>query len=152
MNDLDPPDHAQAVSFSDEYRVPFGETDAAGVVFYPNYYRWFDRMTHELFRSVGQPLDGYMSIPMQAPILAETQCRFLASVRYDDLVELHVRVTEVRARSFRLDHTVRLDGHIAAEGYEVRVWAEIENGAAHPATIPQQIRHALLGQPGEGRV
>jgi acyl-CoA thioesterase FadM len=30
--------------------VEWGDTDAAGIVFYPNYYRWFDRAAHALLR------------------------------------------------------------------------------------------------------
>ena len=32
--------------------VEFGNTDAAGIVFYPNYFMWFDKGTHWLFKSM----------------------------------------------------------------------------------------------------
>ena len=27
------------------FKIRFGDTDAAGIVFYPNYYRWMDEAT-----------------------------------------------------------------------------------------------------------
>ena len=38
------------------HRVQWGETDAAGIVFYPNYFRWFDQATHELLAQLGYPV------------------------------------------------------------------------------------------------
>ena len=36
-----------------ERRVEFADCDSAGIVFYPNYYVWFDRAAERLFMSVG---------------------------------------------------------------------------------------------------
>ena len=32
-------------------KVQWGDTDAAGIVFYPNFYKWMDEATHEFFSS-----------------------------------------------------------------------------------------------------
>ena len=37
-------------------RVDWGHCDPAGIVFYPNYFRWFDQCTSALFESAGLPL------------------------------------------------------------------------------------------------
>ena len=37
-------------------RVRFGETDAAGIVFYPTFYAWFDMGTSGLLRAAAGPL------------------------------------------------------------------------------------------------
>jgi len=133
------------ISYAEQYRVPFGDTDAAGVVFYPNYYRWFDRMTHELFRSIGQPLAAFTEAN-QAPVLAETGCRFLTSARYDDLLVLKVTVAEVRTRSFRLEHEVSRDGAAVASGFEVRIWVELADGSVGAIQIPDSVTAALKPQ------
>ena len=132
-------------SHSEEYRVPFGETDAAGVVFYPNYYRWFDRMSHELLRSLGHPLADYMESG-QAPVLAETGATFRHSLHYDELVALKATVASVGTRSFRVEHEVSRNGEVVAHGYEVRIWVEFTADGVHPTPIPASIRQSLTGE------
>lgn len=132
-------------SHAEDYRVTFGDTDAAGVVFYPNYYRWFDRMTHELLRATGQPLETHWTTG-QAPVLIEAQCRFLSSLRYDDLVRLEAEVTDVRERTFRVDHRIRRASDMVAHGYEIRAWVRMNNGNLEPRSLPADVRAALLAE------
>jgi acyl-CoA thioester hydrolase len=130
-------------SYTESYRVPFGDTDAAGVVFYPNYYRWFDRMTHELLRSNGRPLADFMENMSQAPVLAETGAKFLRSARYDDLLTLTAEVGEIGTRSFRVNHSVERSGESVATGFEVRIWVEFSGGSSRAVPIPDDVRQAL---------
>jgi len=132
-------------SYQEEYRVPFGETDAAGVVFYPNYYRWFDRMTHELFRASGHPLDGHLKRG-EAPVLVESSCCFLTSVRYDDVIVLTASVGEVTNRSIRIAHTVSRDGEVTTQGLETRVWIQLQGDESKAVPIPDSIRRSLSPQ------
>jgi acyl-CoA thioester hydrolase len=127
-------------------RVPFGDTDGAGVVFYPNYYRWFDRMTHELFRAVGHPLLEEAR-SRQGPVLAETHCRYFLPVLYDDEITLSVSVSDIGRRSFQLTHRVERGEVVTTEGYEARVWVELVDGSANPINLPDDIRSALQGRP-----
>lgn len=122
------------------FRVPFGDTDAVGIVFYPNYYRWFDQATHDLFRAVGYPIvqmlaDGY-AIP-----LVETQAQFRSPLAYDDEVTLVSRVSEIRARTFRVEHSVSRGDTPICQGYEERIWARmLPEGGLAAEVIPEQIR------------
>jgi acyl-CoA thioesterase FadM len=59
-----------------QFRVEWGETDTAGIIFYPNYYRWFDRSSHALFRAAGMPISELIKLGFVHPIL-ETGARFL---------------------------------------------------------------------------
>jgi acyl-CoA thioester hydrolase len=125
------------------FRVPFGDTDAVGIVFYPNYYRWFDQATHDLFRAAGYPVvqmlaDGY-AIP-----LVETQAQYRASLAYDDDVTLVSRVGEIRARTFRVEHMVSRGDTPICQGYEERIWVRIlPEGGMAAEIIPDGVR-ALL--------
>ena len=38
-----------------EMTVAWGDCDPAGIVFYPNYFRWFDEASRRLFAAVGLP-------------------------------------------------------------------------------------------------
>ena len=41
-------------------RVEFGDCDPAQIVFFANYFRWFDQCTTALFRAAGLPLRDRM--------------------------------------------------------------------------------------------
>ncbi|HZU12790.1 MAG TPA: thioesterase family protein [Chloroflexota bacterium] len=126
-------------------RVEFGEADPAGILFYPNYYRWFDQATHDLFRSLGWTIALHLEEGYAIP-LVETGATFRGPVRYDDCVEITSAVTEVRSRSFRVQHTVRHEGHEVCIGFEVRVWARLdERGRAiQTEMLPRDLRERLV--------
>ncbi|SVC56434.1 uncharacterized protein METZ01_LOCUS309288, partial [marine metagenome] len=40
-----------------EISVPWGESDPFGLVYYPRIVAWFNDTEHELFRTIGYPID-----------------------------------------------------------------------------------------------
>lgn len=103
-------------------RVRFGETDMAGIVFYPNFFAYFDIATQALF--AGGPIDlpaqmksGGFGFP-----IAESGAKFLGPLFYDDEITIVTRVAELRTRSLRLEHEVRRGDALCATGFEARVY------------------------------
>ena len=124
------------------HRVEWGETDAAAIVFYPNYFRWFDNATHDLFRAIGLPVDEISRRGYILPIV-EAHARFRAPLAYGDDLELWSRVSEVRNRAFRVEHEVRRGGEAVVDGYEVRMWVRSNAGHLEPALIPEEVRRLI---------
>lgn len=126
-------------------RVEFGETDAAGVVYYPTYFRWFDQATHEMFRSLGYPVAMMWERGYTLP-LVEVHNRYRASLRYDDEIEIISCVAEVRTRAFRVEHRVLRGEEVCCEGYEVRAWARLPrvgDAGLTAEAIPDDLRAVL---------
>ena len=44
-----------------EISVPWGESDPFGLVYYPRIVAWFNDTEHELFRTIGYPIDQMIS-------------------------------------------------------------------------------------------
>jgi acyl-CoA thioester hydrolase len=128
-------------------RVQWGETDAAAIVFYPNYFRWFDEATHALFLDIGYPISAMMSDGYAVPII-EVRGQFRTALHYGDDLSIESRVAEVRTRSFRVDHTVSRAGQIVSEGYEVRIWVRLagQGGELQPEVLPDDLRERLTGE------
>ena len=109
-------------------RVEFGDCDPAKIVFYANYFRWFDQCTSALFRAAGLPLQqlfkahGVVGIP-----LVEARARFIIPSTYGDELIAESWVSEWNKSSFVISHRFLRDGDLALEGWETHVWA-----AAHP--------------------
>jgi acyl-CoA thioester hydrolase len=129
-----------------QYHVQWGDTDAAGIVFYPNYFRWFDHATLDFLRSLGLPLEKLKADYQAVVPIIEAGCRFQKPLRYHDLLTIETMVTEVRTRSFRLEHRVLCGEEMAGLGYEVRGLARIPgdgDGKLELVVLPEDMR-ALL--------
>lgn len=126
-------------------RVAFGETDAAGIVYFPNYLRWFDQGTEALFRSVGLASKQMLKDGCGAPI-HEAHARYLAPLTFDDEIDVTSRVAEIRHRAFRVEHAIHRNGQLVCEGYEVRIWVRFNQpGQFCPEPLPDEVRSRLQG-------
>jgi 4-hydroxybenzoyl-CoA thioesterase len=113
------------------YTVEWAHCDAAGIVFYPHFYTWFDQGTERLFTanrlSYAELRHDFGVVGM--PLL-ETGARYENACRLGDAVELHTWVDEWGGRSFVVKHRLRhADGRTALEGFERRVWAVPDPGS-----------------------
>jgi 4-hydroxybenzoyl-CoA thioesterase len=105
-------------------RVEWGDCDPAEIVFYPNYFRWFDVASWNLFEEAG---GGWESIrrrfgPVCIPLLgAESQ--FRSPSRVADQLIIESRVVSWERKVFKVGHRVLNDGVVAVEGRETRCWA-----------------------------
>ncbi|HXP92060.1 MAG TPA: thioesterase family protein [Candidatus Binatia bacterium] len=120
-----------------ELRVRWGETDAAGIVFYPNYYVWFDVATHELLRGRFERGFGF-------PII-ESGAKFHAPLFPDDSITIESVVADVRTKAIRLEHTVRRGETLIATGFETRVFVKLLVGGIEATPLPDDLRNFLRG-------
>ena len=102
--------------------VEFGDCDPAGIVFYPNFYRWFDAATHHLFAEANLGWDrlrrdfGVVGMP-----LLETGSKYLSPASFGDRLAIESSIVEFGRKALRLRHLVRRDADLLVEGFEVRV-------------------------------
>ena len=104
--------------------VHWGDTDPARIVFYPNYFEWFDQSARLLFESVGLDWDTLLArygVP-GLPIV-EANARFKKPSLFRDEIVIESSVTEWQEKTLKVSHTVFNRGAVAVEGYEVRVWS-----------------------------
>jgi 4-hydroxybenzoyl-CoA thioesterase len=128
-------------------RVRWSEVDAAGIVFYPRFFEWFDLATEALFESLGQPwpiifpLYDIVGVP-----IAESGARFAAPVRYGDEVAVESAVAEVAEKTFRVEHEVKVGEVVCARGFEVRAWVgrpEQPGDRLRARAIPEEVVKVL---------
>src|ERR1700694_289612 len=90
-------------------RVRFGETDAAGIVFYPTFFAWFDTGVSGLLRAAARPLLGEEGRPRWAVPIVEAGASFRAPLYYDDPIVIRSTVVELGTSSMRIEHAVLRD-------------------------------------------
>ena len=126
-------------------RIEWGDCDAAGIVFNPRFFAFFDHGTTMLIEAAGWPLRGAAETfgIMGWPLVA-TRASFRAPCTYGEEVTITSRIVEVRNSSFDVEHVLEKLGIPCVEGFETRVWTrrDPETGRA-PLRFPA---------PGGGRL
>jgi 4-hydroxybenzoyl-CoA thioesterase len=144
---MNAPDKAWQGSFDVPFTVEFGECDPAGIVFFPNFYRWFDRATHGMCAAAGYAMPdvrahrGWVGYP-----IAEAGARFLKPATFDEELVLRTRVSEWRRKVFLLEHRVMRGDTLLAEGWQTRfigVKLPEEGGRLAALEIPDHFREAV---------
>ena len=127
--------------------VHWGHTDPAKIVFYPNFFVWFDQSALLLFESVGLDWDTLMArYGVTGVPIVEAKSRFLAPCRFRDEIVVESRVTRWSDKTFEVGHTVLNGATRAAEGYEIRAWCKPDPGAPGKLkafAIPPEVRAAF---------
>ena len=124
--------------FESDYRVSYGDTDKMGVVYYANYFEFFERSRTEMMRSAGFPYAKLEELGVFLPVI-EAKCRYFAPARYDDLVTLRSAVLELGRIKLRIGTQVRLDGKVLVSG---EVTLASVSPARKPVRMPPELEHA----------
>lgn len=111
--------------FRRQMMIEWGHCDPAGIVFNSRFFEFFDHSTWLLFdAALGvkppdlAPAYGILGLP-----LVDASADFRKPARFGDTVEIASRVSEFRRSSFDVEHRITVDGEVAVEGSETRVWA-----------------------------
>lgn len=91
--------------FSTTYRVIYGDTDAAGVVYNANYLRYFEIGRTEMMRAWALPYRAIEELGCILPV-TESYLRFKAPAAYDDLLTIATSLVEVSKVSCRFHYAV----------------------------------------------
>jgi acyl-CoA thioester hydrolase len=123
-------------------RVIFGDTDQMGVVYYANYLRYFEGARAEYWRSLGNSHKDIEAAGVALPVV-EAHCAYKRPARYEDLLAIDVRVTEIRSASLRFTYAVQRDSELIAEGWTRHA---VVGTDGRPRAMPDSLRaHIVCG-------
>src|SRR5688500_11178777 len=114
--------------------------DALGHVNHTMFFRYFESARMAYLDAIG--LAGAEPAGI-GPILAFTQCRFRAPLRYPDTLLVGARTTEVLDDRFTMEYRIvsTATGHFAADGSAVIV--SFDYGANRKARVPDDVRDRI---------
>lgn len=81
--------------------VEFADTDLAGIMHFSNFFRFVECAEHAFFRSLGFRVYTANGSEHQGWPRLEVSCRYLKPVRFEQTLEVCLRVEEIRTNSLR---------------------------------------------------
>jgi acyl-CoA thioester hydrolase len=137
VTDRKPPFHYAALA-----RVWFSDTDAQGVVYYGRYLPYFDLSRTEYHRHLGRVQLDNVDFAMRA-----VSVDYLAPARFDDLLEIFVRVERIGTTSITYDHAAyRIDEDggdtLMATATATLVCIALDERRAVP--VPEEFREKVM--------
>lgn len=132
---------ARIVTYSQ--RVEFGDCDPAGIVWFPNFFRWIDAASRHFFMECGVPSwrETEQTLGVIGTPLVDTHAKFLRTASYGDTLDIHTQVAEWRGKSFVQRYQVMRGDTAIMECDEVRIFAgRREDGSIFALPAPESIR------------
>lgn len=130
LTDRKPPFKLSALT-----RVGFSDTDAQGIVYYGRYLPYFDHARTEYHRHLGRP-----EIEGRDFVMRASSVEYHAPARFDDLLEIFVRIQRIGRTSATYDHAAyRMDDdRLMVTATQTLVLVDLET--RRPAPIPDAAR------------
>jgi acyl-CoA thioester hydrolase len=122
-------------------RVRYAETDRMGVVYYANYFVWFEVARADLLRTQGWTYREMEETGVFLPV-TEAQCEYRRPARYDDEVEVRTvgRVTSPIRMEFTYEVVLKGQTDVAATGRTVHAALDRDG---KPCRLPARIREVF---------
>jgi acyl-CoA thioester hydrolase len=130
-----------------EIKVRVSETDLLGVVYYGNFFTYFEVARFDYLASCGCSSEEISNFLKNSYIL-EAHCIYKSPARVLDIITLEIDVYQIREKTFRFTYRVKKQssGDLIAEGYTVGVFVDA-SGKSIP--IPKWFRKKIAPQRSE---
>ena len=138
--------------FRMQRRVEFAETDMAGIMHFANYFRFMEATEHAFFRSLGFRIHAGKPEDVGWPRV-HVACDYREPLHFEDVVEVHLLVREVRSKAITYDfHFRRVGGDpakVTAYGRFTTVCVAWDgaSGRMRAVDIPAPIAAAIVPAP-----
>jgi acyl-CoA thioester hydrolase len=128
-------------------RVIYGDTDQMGVVYYANYFRYFEFARSEFLRQKGGSYREIEAAGILLPVI-EATCSYRASARYDEMLVVRTVITRMRRASLTFEYELRREGEDAILCTGKTVHASVGRDG-RPCRMPETVTRLSVGEPLE---
>ena len=123
-------------------RVQFAETDAAGLVHFSNFFRYFEDAEHALWREAGLSIH-----PERAPIgwpRVAASCEFHRPLKFEQEFDISVVISELGDRTISYTGEITRGGErIATGAWKIACVSRLADGTIKSAAIPSDVAERL---------
>jgi len=110
---------SKAMPFSWPIRVYYEDTDAQGLVYYANYFKFMERARTEWLRSLGVEQDVLLYEERRLFVVIETGIEFLAPAKFNDEIVATAALSDLSRATFTMEQNIfrdNLDGELLCRG------------------------------------
>ena len=108
-------------------RARYKETDQMGVVYYGNYFTWFEVGRNEFFRELGLACGELEDEGVLLPVI-ETGCKYINSAKFDDEVIIKTKLTKLKGVRLELRYEIyrKSNNELLVEGFTKHAFVDKE--------------------------
>jgi YbgC/YbaW family acyl-CoA thioester hydrolase len=149
---MDAPAHFH---FSYRRLVEFADTDLAGIMHFSNFFRFVECAEHAFFRSLGFRVHTASGVEHQGWPRLEVSCKFLKPARFEQTLEICLRIEELRNTTLRYGfwifgaddpaRTLLATGSCSIIHVEIDTTAHAIRKAPIPAALREGLERAMAG-------
>lgn len=155
MPDAPPPSPSRADAkdppFTWTVRIYYEDTDAAGVVYYANYLRFFERCRTEWLRELGFDQAALAAREGVVFVVASAEAHYRRPARLDDVLQIDARIAERHGSHVVFAQDARRGGELVCHG-RVKVVC-VDSTTLRPVRLPPALAAALgASRPDDGAV
>ena len=121
-------------AFSLPVRVYYEDTDAAGVVYYANYLRFFERARTEWLATLGHPVAELERIHAIVFVVRRVEVDYRRPARLSDVLDVSVSIEALRGASLTLKQRVMRGDDVLVDARVML--ACVDRATLKPARIP----------------
>lgn len=114
-----------------QVRVRYAETDRMDVVYHSHYFVWFETARILMLDQMGLPYSGLEAQGYRIPVLSAS-AEYRLPARFDDRLEIHLRMTEKPRARFRFEYEVRREDDLLATGTTAHAFMDSQGKGLRP--------------------
>lgn len=121
-------------------RVYYEDSDAQGLVYFANYFKFMERARTEWLRTFGVEQDVLLRKHRRFFVVVDTEAEFLVPAKFNEQLLVTVGLTRLARASFSIEQKIfrtRLDGELLCRGTTRAAY--IDADTLKPARLPEQL-------------
>jgi YbgC/YbaW family acyl-CoA thioester hydrolase len=123
-------------------RVAFSETDAAGIVHFTYFFRYFEDAEHALWREAGLSIHAENSAVGWPRVSAS--CEFHRALKFEQEFDVIVQITEMTNRTITYSGEIKSnDERIATGTWRIACVTKLPDGSMRSTEIPSNVADRL---------
>ena len=129
------------MAFKSTWKISFGEIDYASIVYYPNFFDYFQRTEEAFMEQIGFPYPYLIGeLRLGFPIV-HVEADFKRPVRYGDAIDIVLEVAQLGTRSVTFGFRVFKGRELCAEAKITHVTVDLD--AFRAVSLPEDLRRRL---------
>ena len=128
--------------FHHDIRVRFADTDLQAIVFNANYLTYYDVAWTEYLRAVGFEWKDLLALGADT-VLARTTMEFKSPAKFDEILEVHTRVSKIGTTSLIFDFEIYPQGEDRLINSANSLYVCVDPKTLKSTPVPNRLRERI---------